>query len=203
MKKKILSILLCGVACVAAASNALPSQYAKYDLDGDGQLTADDASVIYSYILGTADEAVTLAQADVNGDGTVNTADVVEVYVAVRDFVHVTGISLDKSSLSLTEGYAAQLMATINPSDATDKTVTWSSDDKAVATVDADGKVTAIAPGTATITVTTADGGFTATCIVKVREKGISGWGHDSDDSEFGGAKERRGTWGNLWETEN
>ena len=84
MKKKILSILLCGVACVAAASSALPSQYAKYDLDGDGQLTADDASVIYSYILGTADEAVTLAQADVNGDGTVNTADVVEVYVAVN-----------------------------------------------------------------------------------------------------------------------
>ena len=188
MKKKILSILLCGVACVAAASSALPSQYAKYDLNGDGQLTADDASVIYSYILGTADEAVTLAQADVNGDGTVNTADVVEVYVAVRDFVHVTGISLDKSSLSLMEGYAAQLMATINPSDATDKTVTWSSDDKAVATVDADGKVTAIAPGTATITVTTADGGFTATCIVKVREKGIGGWGQDSDDSEFGGA---------------
>ena len=188
MKKKILSILLCGVACVAAASSALPSQYAKYDLNGDGQLTADDASVIYSYILGTADEAVTLAQADVNGDGTVNTADVVEVYVAVRDFVHVTGISLDKSSLSLMEGYAAQLMATINPSDATDKTVTWSSDDKAVATVDADGKVTAMAPGTATITVTTADGGFTATCIVKVREKGIGGWGHDSDDSEFGGA---------------
>lgn len=31
----------------------------------------------------------------------------------------------------------------------------------------------------------------------------ISGWGHDSDDSEFGGAKERRGTWGNLWETES
>ncbi len=202
MKKKILSILLCGVACVAASS-ALPSQYAKYDLNGDGQLTADDASVIYSYILGTADEAVTLAQADVNGDGTVNTADVVEVYVAVRDFVHVTGISLDKSSLSLMEGYAAQLMATINPSDATDKTITWSSDDKAVATVDADGKVTAMAPGTATITVTTADGGFTATCIVKVREKGIEGWGYDSDDSEFGGAKERRGTWGNLRETEN
>ena len=33
--------------------------------------------------------------------------------------------------------------------------------------------------------------------------KGIEGWGHDSDDSEFGGAKERRDTWGNLWETEN
>mgnify|MGYP003294177118 FL=1 len=59
--------------------------------------------------------------------------------------------------------------ATVAPADATDKSVTWTSDNDAVATV-ADGVVTAVAEGTATITVTTVDGEFTATCVVTVTE---------------------------------
>ena len=83
--------------------------------------------------------------------------------------VSVTGVSLDKTELSLTVGDTETLTATVAPDNATDKTVTWTSSNSTVATVDQNGVVTAVARGTATITVTTADGGFTATCTVTVR----------------------------------
>ncbi len=82
--------------------------------------------------------------------------------------VAVTGVSLDKSELSLSEGRKYTFTATITPSDATNQNVTWSSDDTAVATVSDAGVVTAVAEGTANITVTTEDGGHTATCAVTV-----------------------------------
>ena len=82
--------------------------------------------------------------------------------------VPVTSVSLNKTSLELTEGETAQLNATVLPETATNRNVTWSSNAPGVATVDSSGKVTAVAPGTATITVTTADGGKTATCVVTV-----------------------------------
>ena len=82
--------------------------------------------------------------------------------------VPVTGVTLSQTELSLTEGNTAQLTATVKPDDATNKNVTWSSDDTSVATVDATGKVTAVSAGTATITVTTVDQSKTATCEVTV-----------------------------------
>jgi hypothetical protein len=82
--------------------------------------------------------------------------------------VAATGVTLNTNTLSLTIGGSETLTATVAPGNATDKIVTWSSDNTAVATVDGSGKVTAVAPGTATITVTTADGGFSATCAVTV-----------------------------------
>ena len=81
--------------------------------------------------------------------------------------VPVTSVSLDKTSLGLTEGDTETLTATVEPSDATNKNVTWSTSDASIATV-TDGVVTAVAPGTATITVTTEDGNKTATCAVTV-----------------------------------
>ena len=83
--------------------------------------------------------------------------------------IHVTSVSLDKTSLELTEGGTDTLTATITPNNATNKNVTWESSNTSVATVDANGLVTAVSAGTATITVTTADGGFTATCEVTVK----------------------------------
>lgn len=84
--------------------------------------------------------------------------------------VEVTGVTLNKTSIELAPGSATTLKATVEPEDATYPEVTWSSSDESVATVDAGGKVTAVAQGTATITVTTVDGGKTATCAVTVKE---------------------------------
>lgn len=88
--------------------------------------------------------------------------------------VNVTGVSLDKTSLTLTEGDSSKLTATVNPNNANNKNVTWASSNTGVVTVDNNGNVTAVKAGTAAITVTTADGGFTATCQVTVNEKPAS-----------------------------
>lgn len=79
----------------------------------------------------------------------------------------VESVSLSHTQLSLTEGATGTLTATVKPDNATNKDVTWSSDNPSVATVN-NGVVTAVAPGTATITVTTEDGNKTATCKVTV-----------------------------------
>ena len=80
-----------------------------------------------------------------------------------------TGIALNKTSLSLRETETTQLTATVTPEDAEDRSVTWSSSDNSIATVNAEGVVTAIKEGTATITATTNDGSnLKATCTVKV-----------------------------------
>ena len=79
----------------------------------------------------------------------------------------VTGVSLDKTSLNLEVGGTSTLVATVSPSDATNKNVTWSTSNASVATVSS-GKVTAVSVGEATITVTTEDGKKTATCKVTV-----------------------------------
>ena len=82
--------------------------------------------------------------------------------------IPVTGVSLDQNALTLTEGDTVQLTATVEPANATNKGVTWKSSDDEIAKVD-NGVVTAVAPGTATITVTTEDGSKTATCAVTVK----------------------------------
>lgn len=88
--------------------------------------------------------------------------------VSGEGVVHVTEICLSKSSASLAVGQYETLTDMIFPSNATDKNVNWTSNNSGVATVDNNGKVTAIKPGSATITVTTTDGGYTATCQVLV-----------------------------------
>ena len=82
--------------------------------------------------------------------------------------ISVTGVSLDPTTLTLAVGESSTLTPTVLPNDASNKNVTWESDDESVATVDDDGNVTAVAKGTTQITVTTADGGFAATCDVTV-----------------------------------
>ncbi|MDR0290567.1 MAG: bacterial Ig-like domain-containing protein [Treponema sp.] len=77
------------------------------------------------------------------------------------------GVTLNKTSLSLTVGQEETLTATVTPADATNKAVTWSSSDTGKATV-ANGVVKAVAAGTAIITVTTADGNKTEECTVTV-----------------------------------
>ena len=99
--------------------------------------------------------------------------------------IQVTGVSLNKTSLTLTEGETETLNATVAPDNASDKSVTWSSSNASIAKVDATGKVTAVSAGTATITVKTTDGGKTANCAVTVNQKVISVTGVSLDKTEL------------------
>ena len=105
--------------------------------------------------------------------------------------IAVTGVTIDQTTLSLVIGTSGQLVATVAPADAADKSVAWTSSNAAVATVDSNGNVTAVAAGTATITVTTTDGAKTSTCAVTVTEKSAtvsfatSSIGKTLGDAEF------------------
>lgn len=89
--------------------------------------------------------------------------------------VLVTGISLDRTSIELDEGNSATIKATVAPSNAENKKLSWKSDNENVATVDETGKVTAVSEGTATITASSTDGSNkSASCNVTVTSvKGI------------------------------
>lgn len=100
--------------------------------------------------------------------------------------VPVSSIKLDKSSVTLKKGETSKLVATVTPSDATNKTVTYTTSDKYVAKVSSDGTITAVGGGTATITAKA--GGKTATCkvTVTVAQTGITASGNTSKTIEVG-----------------
>jgi formylglycine-generating enzyme required for sulfatase activity len=93
--------------------------------------------------------------------------------------VPVSGVTLNQATLSLAAGATGQLAATVSPSNATNRNVTWSSSNAGVATVSAAGLVTAQSAGTATITVTTQDGYKTATCTVTVAVPPVGSGNYD------------------------
>lgn len=95
--------------------------------------------------------------------------------------VSVTSVTLNKTELDLIVDATEQLTATVLPNDATNKNVSWSSNNTAVATVN-NGLVTAVAAGNATITVTTEDGNKTATCTISVT---APAGGDDDGDCEY------------------
>jgi outer membrane protein assembly factor BamB len=82
--------------------------------------------------------------------------------------IGASSVSLNKNAIKLQTGESEMLTATVVPDTATNKNGAWTSSDNKIAAVDSTGKVTGIAPGTAKITVTTADGGFIGSCIVTV-----------------------------------
>ncbi len=88
--------------------------------------------------------------------------------------VSVADVSLDRTELTLTEGSSETLAATVKPDNATNRNVTWKSDKADIASVDGNGKVTALKAGVATVTVTTEDGGKTAACKVNVKSLYVS-----------------------------
>ena len=133
----------------------------------------------------TSDEKI--AKVDENGKVTAAGAGKVTITVTTKDggfkatcevtvrneevsVVKVTGVSLDKTTAELKINESVELKATISPADATNKEVTWTSSDEKIAKVDANGKVTAVGAGHATIIVTTKDGNFNATCEVIVKD---------------------------------
>ncbi len=80
----------------------------------------------------------------------------------------VSGVSVNPTSFNLTQGLTQQLSASISPANASNQNVSWSSSNSSIASVNSNGLVTGVAAGNATITVTTEDGGFTATSSVTV-----------------------------------
>ncbi len=90
--------------------------------------------------------------------------------VITPEIVAVTGVSLNKKSASIQRGKTITLKATVKPSNADDKAVSWNSSNTKIAAVDKSGKVKGIKKGSATITVTTTDGKKTASCKVTVTE---------------------------------
>lgn len=114
-------------------------------------------------------------------DNTVDKSlsDVASSLVDVPEFttlpISVSGVTLDKTTLALDTGKTETLMATIAPTNATNKAVSWSSDTTAVATVDNTGKVTAVKAGTCNVVATTKDGSKTATCAITVTAKSAEG----------------------------
>ncbi|WP_455635430.1 Ig-like domain-containing protein [Parabacteroides sp.] len=108
---------------------------------------------VYSYTVGGEDFTITITYV---------------TYTPLPDDVRVTGVSLDATSKTLAVGESFTLRATVTPSNATMKSISWSSSDETVATVDANGVVTALKIGTCKITVATNDGNKTASCTVTV-----------------------------------
>jgi uncharacterized protein YjdB len=97
--------------------------------------------------------------------------------------VGVTGVTLAKTSTYLLVGGKEQLVASVAPARATERRVAWSTSNATVARVTATGLVTGIAAGQAVITVTTLDGGFTATCTVTVQPAAVAVTGVSLDSS--------------------
>ena len=133
----------------------------------DGTYTNIDNATEKTYVLKDAEKDKYI-EVTISGDNdSSKTSDPTEKVVAATPAtVAVTGVTLDKSTLTLNVGETGTLTATVTPETATENTVTWSSSDDTIATVDKDGKVTAVAEGTATITAKAGD--QSATCAVTV-----------------------------------
>ena len=101
-------------------------------------------------------------------DGGYTAACTIRVSKPSPSVVAVTGVKLSAIGIELPVGGSKRLSATITPSNATNKGVTWISDNTSVATVNSSGLITAKGEGTATVTVRTDDGGYTATCKITV-----------------------------------
>ena len=132
-----------------------------------GVATVDGSGTVRAVEEGVATITVTTNDGNKSASCTVN---------VVKRKVGVTGVSLNNTSLTLIAGNTYTLKATVSPNDATNKTVSWSTSDPSVATVDGSGTVTAKISGSAVISVTTGDGKKTAACTVSVIGKYTATW---------------------------
>ena len=149
-----------------------------------GSATATTSSANYTFTGSGSGEIVVRVDRGSSMKKAIYVKSVAVTYTAGAT-VNVTGVALDQSSLSLIAGENATLTATVSPADATNKAISWESDDTDVATV-SNGVVTAVAAGTATITVTTNDGSFTATCDVTVHSAPVASLSFDFSDEAWG-----------------
>ncbi len=128
----------------------------------------DSTGKVIASSLGTATITVESWNGKIKRTVIVKVVDEVDDETSNETKVSVNSVKLNKSSLILTKGKFESLTASVLPFNATNKNVEWSSSNTSVATVNDSGKVTAVGKGTATITVTTIDGGYKADCTVTV-----------------------------------
>lgn len=140
-------------------SNAT-NQNVTWSTSDDKVATVEDG-LITSVGVGTATITVTTKDGGFTSTMTVTVTD--------EQIIAVTGVTLSKSSLELKAGTTSAVRAEVEPANATNKNVSWSSSNERVATVE-DGMISAVSRGSATITATTEDGGFTASLSVVVTE---------------------------------
>ena len=170
---KLADNLVSTLGCVQAVWE---DEYKLFAMYGAGDYSSANDTVIVTFSCTVAANAETgvlvpdfanVALSDTNFEEF--TTQTVNDGAKVNVVIPVTGVTLDKDTLALDTGdnKTATLTATVDPNKATDKTVTWDSSDKTVATVE-NGVVTALKHGTTTITVKTVDGGFTDVCVVTV-----------------------------------
>ncbi len=95
----------------------------------------------------------------------------IEIESEAPTIVNVDGVTLNKSALNLLEGDTSSLVATVSPTNATNKNISWKSSNPSVATVDNKGNIVAIAEGTTEITATTEDGEISVSCNTTVSKK--------------------------------
>ena len=148
-----------------------PSQAVTWTSSNTSVATVSALGVVTAKATGNATITAT-SQEDGTKSGTCT--------VTVTDStVHVSSVSLNKASTTITKGDNETLVATVSPNNATNKSVTWSSSNTSAATVNSGGVVSvpsgATTGATATITVRTVDGSYTATCTVTVGEKTATG----------------------------
>ena len=166
-------------ALETAKANLLTAtkNYVQFLLDTAKDITVGDVTYrIPADVYNTAKDAIANATTVADVLSAYNTALEAQVEVTL-----VTGVSVAPAQATIRVGNTTTIKAIITPDDATEKAVTWTSSDDTVATVDSNGVVTGVKVGTATITATTMDGSFTATCEVNVNRK------HSSSSSSGGG----------------
>jgi len=129
--------------------------------------TVSSSGLVSGIAAGNATITATVAT-----DGTPVTA---SCAVTVKT-ISVTGVAISRSSLELGISKTSTLTSTISPSNATNKNVSWSTSASSIATVSSSGIVTGVAVGSATIKVTTADGGYQASCLVSITATPQSAW---------------------------
>ena len=136
-----------------------------YSVDDESILSVDQDGNVTGLSLGTATVTVTTEDGGFTASAEINV-------IPVR----VTGVSISPKSASIALGCTVQLAASIKPSNAANKNLSWSVSDETIISVDGQGTVTGLSLGTSTVTVTTEDGGFTASAEITVYYAPANTW---------------------------
>jgi uncharacterized protein YjdB len=140
------------------------TNYNKVEWVADGKVIATGTAID----LDNYDDLIsTYVRAQLEGAGGITFTQPFGVTRLGTEPVLVNGVTLNPTEVTVNKGDTTVITATISPADATNKNITWTSDNNAVATVNG-GTITAVGAGIAVITATTEDGGFTANCVVTV-----------------------------------